>query len=286
MPWPGDARSVTTNQPIDGRGAEPPGTARPEAPPAVDPAALPFVAPCRSLSPGAPLRWLRLGIADLRAAPRASLAYGIGISLLSLAVSYIGWRYGSGWMLIVLLSSFVFVAPVLAIGLYAISAQLGRGERASLRHCLLEERRHLGDVMVYSLILMVICLVWVRAGSGVQIFYPESGDPTRAELIAFFSIGSAVGSVFALVAFAASAFSLPMLLDRRADGVTAVVTSINAVLRNKAAMATWIALIVAAIAIGFATAFVGLAVTMPVIGHATWHAYREAIDASAWPPAD
>jgi uncharacterized membrane protein len=134
--------------------------------------------------------------------------------------------------------------------------------------------------------LMVICLVWVRAGSGVQVFYPESGDPTRAELVAFFSIGSAVGSVFALVAFAASAFSLPMLLDRRADGVTAVVTSINAVLRNKAAMAIWIALIVTAIAIGFATAFVGLAVTMPVIGHATWHAYREAIDASAWPPGD
>ena len=64
------------------------------------------------------------------------------------------------------------------------------------------------------------------------------------------------------------------------------VTSINAVLRNKAAMATWIALIVAAIAIGFATAFVGLAITMPVIGHATWHAYREAIDASAWPAGD
>jgi uncharacterized membrane protein len=277
---------VTTNERIDARGTGPSASDRPEALPGLDPEALPFVAPCRSLEPGAPLRWLRLGVADLRAAPRVSLAYGLGISLLSLAVSYIGWRFGSGWMLIVLLSSFVFVAPVLAIGLYAISAQLARGERASLRRCLLEERRHLGDVMVYSLILMVISLVWVRAGSGVQIFYPESGNPTTAELVTFFSIGSAVGSVFALVAFAASAFSLPMLLDRRTDGVTAVVTSVNAVLRNKAAMATWIVLIVIAVTIGFATAFVGLAVTMPVIGHATWHAYREAIDASAWPAAD
>jgi uncharacterized membrane protein len=277
---------VTTNERTGPRSAGPSGSGGPEASASLDAAALPFVAPCRSLAPGAPLRWLRLGIADLRAAPGASLAYGLGISLLSLAVSYIGWRYGSGWMLIVLLSSFVFVAPVLAIGLYAISAQLARGERASLRRCLLDERRHLGDVMVYSLILLVICLVWVRAGSGVQIFYPESGDPTTTELVTFFSIGSAVGSVFALVAFAASAFSLPMLLDRRTDGVTAVVTSINAVLRNKAAMATWIALIVLAVAIGFATAFAGLAVTMPVIGHATWHAYREAIDASAWPAGD
>jgi uncharacterized membrane protein len=244
---------------------------------------LPFVAPCRRLTALAPLRWLRLGWHDLIAAPRVSLAYGAGIVALSAAVSAIGWRYGSGWMLLVLLSSFIFVAPVLAIGLYAISAQLARGERPSLRRCLFEEKRHFGDALVYSLILMVICLVWVRAGSGVQIFYPESGQPTRAELLTFFAIGSAVGSVFALVAFAASAFSLPMLLDRRADSITAVVTSINAVLRNKPAMAVWVALIIGAVAIGFATAFLGLAVTMPLIGHATWHAYRETIDASAWP---
>jgi len=245
--------------------------------------ALPFVAPCRRLPLAAPWRWLRLGWHDVRAAPGTSLAYGLGIVALSAAVSAIGWHYGSGWMLLVLLSSFIFVAPVLAIGLYAISAQLARGERPSLRRCLFEERRHLGDTLVYSLILMVICLVWVRAGSGIQIFYPESGQPTRAELLTFFAIGSAVGSIFALVAFAASAFSLPMLLDRRTDGVTAVVTSINAVLRNKATMAVWVAIIVAAVALGFATAFLGLAVTMPLIGHATWHAYRETIDASAWP---
>lgn len=251
-----------------------------------EPEGLPFVAPCRKLSPGAPLRWLRLGWRDLRAAPLASLTYGLGVFLISAAVSALGWRYGSGWIVIVLLSSFIFVAPVLAIGLYAISAQLAHGQRPSLRRCLLEERVHLGDTAVYSLILMVICLVWVRAGSGVQIFYPESGNPTVPELVTFFTIGSAVGSVFALVAFAASAFSLPMLLDRRTDSVTAVVTSVNAVLRNKLTMIVWVALIVAAVAVGFATALIGLAVTMPLIGHATWHAYRETIDASAWPPSE
>ena len=248
--------------------------------------ALPFVAPCRRLPALAPLRWLRLGWRDLSAAPGVSLAYGVGIFVLSAAVGAIGWRYGSGWMLLVLLSSFIFVAPVLAIGLYAISAQLARGQRPSLGHCLYEVKRRVGDELVYSLILMVICLVWVRAGSGVQIFYPESGQPTRAELLTFFAIGSAVGSIFALVVFAASAFSLPMLLDRRTDSITAVVTSINAVLRNKPAMAVWAALIIGAVAIGFATVCVGLAVTMPLIGHATWHAYRETIDASAWPDYD
>lgn len=248
--------------------------------------ALPFVAPCRSLAPGAPLRWLALAWRDLAAAPFVGIGYGCGIVALSAVITAIGWRFGNGWMVLVLLSAFIFIAPLLAIGLYAISVQLARGERPTFVRCRAEARRRISDELVYSLILMVICLVWVRAGSGVQIFYPESGQPTRAELMTFFAIGSAVGSIFALVAFAASAFSLPMLLDRRTDGVTAVVTSVNAVLRNKRAMAVWVLCIVAAIAIGFATALIGLAVTMPLIGYATWHGYRETIDASAWPAYD
>jgi uncharacterized membrane protein len=244
---------------------------------------LPFVAPCRMLGPTAPLRWLRLGWADLAAAPRQSLVYGFAIFLISATVSTIAWTYGSGWMLLVMLSTFVFLAPVLGLGLYAISAELARGERPSLRAVLLEERARLGDALVYSLALLVVGLVWIRAGTAVHIFYPESGQPTWPELAQFFAIGSAVGSIFAAVVFSASAFSLPMLLDRRVDGVTAVVTSINAVLRNKRAMLVWAALIVGSILIGFLTALLGLIVTMPLIGHAAWHAYRETIDASQWP---
>lgn len=244
---------------------------------------LPFVAPCRQLELSAPWRWIRLGWADLRAAPASSLTYGLVIAALSALISYIAWRFGNGWMLLLLLSAFVFGGPVLAVAFYVISAQRQRGEQPSLRRCLFEERRHFGDLMVFSLILLVISLVWIRAGSGVQIFYPESGLPTRGELLGFFAIGTMVGSIFALVTFAASAFSLPMLIDRRVDSVTAVVTSINAVLRNKLVMLLWAALIVASVAIGFATAFIGLIVTMPLIGHASWHAYRDAVDGTAWP---
>ncbi|MFO0448574.1 MAG: DUF2189 domain-containing protein [Pseudomonadota bacterium] len=248
--------------------------------------ALPFAAPCRRLEARAPLRWLRLGWHDLKRAPRQSLTYGAGIWLLSVLVSYVAWAFGNGWMLILLLSSFVFVAPVLALGLYALSAQLERGEKPSLTRCLVAERASLGDALVYSLILLVIALVWVRAGSALQNFWPELAEPSLADVVSFFAIGSAVGSLFALLAFAASAFALPMLVDRRADGVTAVVTSINAVLKNKPAMAVWVLLIVGAVVVGFATLLVGLAVTMPLIGHATWHAYRETIDAGAWPPRE
>jgi uncharacterized membrane protein len=245
---------------------------------------LPFAAPCRRLPAGAPLRWVRLGWRDLTAAPLPSLTFGLVIALLSLGISALAWQFGGRWMVLVMLPLFVFAAPLLALGLYAISAELARGEKPSLRRCLREERCRLGDAMIYSLILLVVGLLWMRAGAGVQIFYPEHDDPTPGELLRFFVIGSAVGSVFALLAFAASAFSLPMLLDRRADGMTAVVTSVNTVLRNKPAMLVWLLLILAAVLVGFVTAFIGLVVTMPLIGHATWHGYREAVDASAWPP--
>jgi uncharacterized membrane protein len=130
---------------------------------------LPFVAPCRALSIDAPLRWLRLGWRDLRAAPIQSLTYGSAIFATSALVSSIAWRFGSGWMLIVMLSSFVFVAPVLALGHYAISSELDRGKRPSPRSILLAERSRLSDALVYSLVLLVICLVWMRAGTAVQI---------------------------------------------------------------------------------------------------------------------
>jgi uncharacterized membrane protein len=172
---------------------------------------------------------------------------------------------------------------VLALGVYAISAELERGGRPTLARCLREERTRLGDAMVFSLVLLVVGLLWMRAGAAVQVFHPDDPEAPLGDMLRFFAIGSGVGSIFALLAFATSAFSLPMLLDRRCDGITAVVTSINTVLRNKPAMLVWILVILALVAIGFATAFIGLVVTMPLVGHATWHAYREAVDASAWP---
>jgi len=248
---------------------------------------LPFVAPCRALAPTAPFAWLRAGFADLRRAPRQSFTYGVLMAAVSLAIgaaalSY-GSRFGNYWLLIGVVSGFIFVAPALAMGLYAISAALERGERPSLRRCIRAGVGHLSDELVFGLMLLVVFLIWARAASMVHVFFPPIGEPGLADLVPFLAIGSAVGSIFALMIFAASAFSLPMLMDRDVDAITAVVTSINAVLRNKPAMLVWIAIIVASVLIGFATMFVGFAITLPLIGHATWHAYRETIDASAWP---
>ena len=255
----------------------------PQDPAAGQESAQPFVAPCRDLGPAAPLGWVRRGFADLRAAPRQSLTYGAVIVVISWLVTLEGLRFGSYWVVLTLLSGFVFVGPVLALGLYSISRQLERGERPSLTRCIREQRQRFGAVMVFALVLLVVFLVWARAGSMVHVFFPVEAHPDWRQLATFLSIGSAVGSIFALMTFAFSAFSLPMLLDRDVDAVTAVVTSVNAVLRNKKAMVTWVLLIAGSVIVGVATLLIGLAVTIPVIGHATWHAYRETIDAEAWP---
>lgn len=244
---------------------------------------MPFVAPCRQVAPAAPFRWLAAGWRDLRAAPGQSLGWGLIVLAVSWMVSLLALWLGSWIVLLSLLSGFVFVGPLLAIALYAVSWQLENGRVPTFDRSLEAARIRLADSMVFALILLVIFLVWVRAASMVHVFFPVASRPALTEMLRFFAIGSAVGSIFAVLTFAAAAFSLPMLMDRKVDTVTAVITSVNATLRNKAAMAVWLAVIVVLTGLGFVTAFVGLVVLFPLLGHATWHAYREVVDASAWP---
>jgi uncharacterized membrane protein len=276
--------------------ASAPEPATPTPDPAGEPA-LPFVAPCRMLAPGAPLRWVKHGWHDLLAAPRQSLAYGAAVVIASLAVAGVALRFGGYFELLVLIAGFVLVAPLLAIGTYAISRRLERGEPPSLADGLAEAREALGNLAVFALMLMVVFLVWARAASGVHVFFPIEAVPTLAGQLRFYGIGAAVGAIFAAVVFSAAAFSLPMLVDRRVDTVTAVVTSVNAVLRNKPAMLVWAGCIGLAVLPGLALLAIGreqarwplwllalLGLTLPLIGYATWHGYRETIDASAWEP--
>lgn len=247
------------------------------------PDALPFVVPCRALDRAAPLRWLRLGWADLRRAPRLSLAYGLALALLSALIALLAWRFGALALYIGLATGFVFVGPVLAVGLYSISRQLSLGLRPVLGHCLREGAYHLKELLVLGVALLIVLLVWARAAAMVHVFFPAADRPGWQDLLLFLGVGSAVGAVFAFVVFAASAVSLPFILDRKVDAVTASVSSFNAVLRNKGAMLVWAALIGAAVLLGFATVFLGFIVLLPLIGHATWHAYVETLDTEAWP---
>lgn len=258
------------------------GTASPAG---ADPAARPYVVPCRTLPAAAPFDWLRAGWHDLRRAPGLSLAYGVAIALLSAAVSALAWWLGRFALLAVLLSGFVFVAPLLAVGLYSVSSDLEAGRQPALRRSFALAGRVVGQAGVFALLLLVILLVWSRAGMMLYALIPvQEGDfVALAELLA---IGSAVGALFAALTFATAVFSLPMIADRGVDMITACVSSVHAVLRNKRAALVWGGLIVALTALGFATLLIGLVVIMPWLAYSAWHGYRAALDASSWPALD
>ena len=247
---------------------------------------LPFVAPCRDLEIAAPLRWVKAGWRDLRRAPAQSLSYGVAVLAASYGASLVAWRLGGMMLLFGVASGFLFIAPLLAIGVYEISRQLERGEVPTLARGLMATRRNMGNELVYALVMLVVFLIWARAATLMSVFLPEGATPGWRDLATYLGIGSAVGSVFAALTFSASAFSLPMIADRQTDAVTAVVTSINAVLRNKFAMLVWATIILGCLLVGFLTAFLGLVVLIPLLGHATYHSYRDTIDASVWPRAD
>jgi len=243
----------------------------------------PFAAPCRRLDAGVPLRWLAAGWRDYRASLPVSLAYGSIVFAISLGLSLLAWQLGSYVLVLSMLSGFIFVAPLMATGLYSVSRQIERGEPVSFARSFKRMRLALRDGLVFALVLLVIFLVWVRAGVMVHVFFPAGESHDLFLLLRFLGIGSAVGSIFALITFSAAAFSLPMIVDRDADMITACITSVNAVLRNKPAMVVWIALIVSLTGLGFVTVGLGLIVVIPLLGYATWHAYAETIGASAWP---
>ena len=245
----------------------------------------PFVVPCRRLAAGAPLRWLAAGWHDWRRAPGLSLLFGGVIALLSLAISALAWQLGRFALLAALLSGFIFIAPLLGVGLYCVSRELQAGRRPNLRHSFTLARRVVGQAAVFALAQLVVLLVWSRAGMMVSAFVPI--DPQDWHTLAeFLLIGSAAGSVFAALTFAAAAVSLPMIADREVDMITACISSINAVLRNKTTMLLWGLLLAGLTALGFLTAGLGLVFLMPWLAYATWHAYRDTLDPAGWPPLD
>ncbi len=247
--------------------------------------ARPFVVPCVALEIRAPLRWLRAGWRDVRAAPGLSLVFGVVIVAVSAGISLLAWQLGRFALLATLLSGFVFVAPLICVGLYCVSRALERGDTPTLADSFVLARRVVGQAGVFALAQGVIVLLWSRAGMMISAFFPIDESNENA-LWEFLAIGSAVGSIFAALTFAVAAFSLPMIADRDVDMITAVVSSVNAVLRNKPVMLLWAAIIVALTAIGFATALLGLGILMPWLAYATWHGYRETLDASEWPALD
>ncbi len=233
-----------------------------------------------------PWDWLEAGWHDLRSSPGISLAYGALATGLGLVLTFGLAYWGLESLIPITAGGFLLIGPALAVGLYEKSRSLAAGETPSFAGTMRAGGRAAGRLGLLAAILLIFYLVWVRvAVLLLALFLGTSGLPPARELmptllltphgLGLLVVGTAVGAMFAAIVFATTAISLPLLMERRVDAFTAMAASVQAVGANPKAMALWAVLIAGIIALGIATLGAGLVIAFPLIGHATWHAYRD-----------
>ncbi len=235
----------------------------------------------REVSLTAAFGWISRGARDLRRAPQ-SLVFG-------LALAAMGWLLlklaGQGAVMIGLTTGFLLLGPFLATGIYALSQQLERHEAPRLFPAVVAWRRNPSGFLIFGAVLALLLLAWTRVSVVLIALFFMGGFPELGNLddvlrllmdqAVFVGLYLGIGLVFASLVFAVGVVSLPLMLDRRdTDAFVAVVTSLMVLGRNFPALLVWAALIVLLTAFGFATLGLGLIIVMPLLGHATWHAYR------------
>lgn len=252
-----------------------------------------FVMPkVRHVAPGAPWRWLSKGLEDMRAAPGASLFYGFVFAVMGAAIK----RFvGVAALELALVTGFLLVSPFLAVGIYDISRHRTRGKPVVFTHTLVAWQANAPSIGFYALILALLLAVWIRVSVVVVALFFTGDMPQEGGLFAqlasspegwiFMAAYAAAGSGFALFVFATGAVSIPMLLDRYGmDTLTAMITSFAALRRNLLVMILWGLTIVVLVALGVLTWYLGLIVVVPLVGHASWHAYRDCVEPIASAP--
>lgn len=234
-----------------------------------------------------PLRWLADGARDFRIAWVTSLFYGVLFAVAGHVLT--DWASGRPHLAMALISGFIFIAPVLATVFYCTSHRIEHHHRLpGLIAPLFAWRMNPASMGLFALMLVFILSAWERLSAIlVGLFLNGAGIGGLGELLTldalsrhpdFFVVYLAFGGVLALAVFALTVVSLPMILHRRVDLATALVTSVMAFRHNILPMLVWAAIIAGLIAVGFATQFVAMAVVFPLLGHASWHAYRELVE--------
>lgn len=243
-----------------------------------------FLPPVNQVGFAAPFNWLAGGLADFARAPGPCLVYGLAMAAISLGL--LGALYVShlAFWGFALTLGFVFVAPMLAMGLYEAGRELESGEQPRLGAmvCVCSAVRQ--DTCILGVALLIVFGFWVEMA---QIVYGLSTSRAFSTLPAFVDFvlhspeghtmviaGSIIGAIIAFFVFTLVVISAPMLLDRNANVFSAVITSFRAVIANFGPMLVWAAIIAALVALSAATGFVAMIVVFPWLGLASWRAYR------------
>ncbi len=261
----------------------PPGTG-PAAPgdAAASPAS-PFSIALRPLGLAEPLRWIARGARDFARAPLIGLFYGGCFMVMGWALMKV-FEQAPAYTL-ALSAGFLLMGPFLCLGLYQTSLRLERGERPDFGDSLLAWQTRTGTLAIFGFVLLVLEMLWGRAAlvvfavsfDGMPDFKGSVQallDPANLQFIVAYV---AVGGIFAGLIFAVSVVSMPMILHRQTDAITAGLTSLRLVLTQPLVMLFWGALITLLVALALLPWFAGLLVVGPVLGHASWHAYRAAV---------
>ena len=251
--------------------------------PAARQSGLPYADRITIVASDEPFKWLAAGWRDFRRSGLVSVAYGLIFVVAGFLLTAGLFMAGLEYLIAPLIAGFMLVGPVLTVGFYAISRDLEAGRPASFAHALTAWRDNPVPLLGLGLALVLFLIIWMRLAVMIFALSFPYATPTLEALVSalftvdgltFLLIGSIVGAGMATIAFVTNVVSLPMLLDGKVDLIQAVVVSVVAVILNARVMAVWAALIVLFTAAGLLTGFVGLAVTLPLLGHATWHAYR------------
>lgn len=239
------------------------------------------------LHPDQPNQWLAQGWADLRANAAISLTYGVLFSVASIMLVFGLYAIDLQWVILPAAAGFTIVGPLMAMGLYEVSRRGAEGEKIRLWHALFLKPRDPVQVGYMAVLLTIGFMVWIRVAMiNFALFFGLVDLPSLQDgILLLFSprgigmlaTGTFLGALFAIIAFAITAFSLPAFLAEETDVVTAMVRSAAVVRYNPRVAFRWALILATATIIGFATAFIGFIVIFPLLGHATWHAYRDTL---------
>lgn len=246
-----------------------------------------WLPPIQAVGTERPWVWLAAAWQDMMAAPAISFAYG-ALAVISSFVLVVGLAMlDMEYLLLPLGAGFMLLGPLFAVGLYETSRLLELGEQPTFGKVAAAYRRNGVQIAGIGLVLMLAMLAWIRVAFLLfALFF--SGEPPAldqlvdriffsAETIPFLLTGTVFGGIIASAVFSIAVVSVPMLLDRDTDVFTAMATSIAVVRRNIRPMIGWGFLIALFMSAGMVTAFLGLALALPVIGHASWHCYRDLV---------